>query len=128
MAHGTIGPEAHHSNINTHNTALNRMLDEAEQRGWITPAIRPKPINDGIKTKNRGIFTKEEYKTIYEAPRSFHKGSVNPMIQAKREVLRNNVLVLANTGMRHGTEALNLKWKHLLWIKDGDETYLALTF
>ena len=121
-----LGRKAHHSTINTHNTALNRVLDEAEQRGWITPAIRPKPINDGIKTKSRGSFTKEEYKTIYEALRTFHKGSVNPMTQATREVLRNYVLVLANTGMRHGTEALNLKWKHLLWIKDGDETYLGL--
>ena len=36
------------------------------------------------------------------------------MTQAAREVLRNYVLFLANTGMRHGTEALNLKWKPLL--------------
>ena len=57
-----LGRKAHHSTINTHNTALNRVLDEAEQRGWITHAIRPKPINDGIKTESRGSFTKEEYK------------------------------------------------------------------
>jgi hypothetical protein len=36
------------------------VLDEAEQRGWITHAIRPKLINDGIKTESRGRFTKEE--------------------------------------------------------------------
>jgi hypothetical protein len=36
------------------------VLDEAEQRGWITHAMRPKPINDGIKTESRGRFTKEE--------------------------------------------------------------------
>jgi hypothetical protein len=41
-------------------------------------------------------------------------------------VLRNYVLVLANTGMRHGTEALNLKWKNLLWIKEEDQAYLGL--
>ena len=28
--------------------------------------------------------------------------------------------------MRHGTEALNLKWKNLLWIKEEDQTYLGL--
>ena len=121
-----LGRKAHHSTINTHNTALNRVLDEAEQRGWITHAIRPKPINDGIKTESRGSFTKEEYKTIYEALRTFHKASDNPNTQATREVLRNYVLVLANTGMRHGTEALNLKWKNLLWIKEEDQTYLGL--
>jgi hypothetical protein len=41
-------------------------------------------------------------------------------------VLRNYVLILANTGMRHGTEALDLKWKNLLWITERDETYLGL--
>ena len=71
----------------------NITLDEAEQRGWITHAIRPKPINDGIKTESRGSFTKEEYKTIYEALRTFHKASDNPNTQATREVLRNYVLV-----------------------------------
>jgi integrase len=29
--------------------------------------------------------------------------------------LRDYVLILANTGMRHGTEAMNLKWRHIEW-------------
>ena len=41
-------------------------------------------------------------------------------------MLRNYILILANTGMRHGTEAVNLKWKNLLWITERDETYLCL--
>ena len=114
-----LGRKAHHSTINTHNTALNRVLDEAEQRGWITPAIRPKPINDGIKTKSRGSFTREEYKMIYEELRSFHESTDKPITAGTREVLRNYVLILANTGMRHGTEALELKWKNLLWLREG---------
>jgi integrase len=76
-----LGRKAHHSTINTHNTALNRVLDEAEQRGWITHAIRPKPINDGIKTESRGSFTKEEYKMIYEALRTFHKRLTIPILR-----------------------------------------------
>ena len=31
-----LGCKAHHSTFNTHNTALNRVLDKAEQRGWMT--------------------------------------------------------------------------------------------
>jgi len=121
-----LGRKAHHSTINTHNTALNRVLDEAEQRGWITHAIRPKPINDGVKTKSRGSFTRDEYKIVYTELRSFHKATDKPITAGTREVLRNYVLILANTGMRHGTEALDLKWKNLLWIKERDETYLGL--
>jgi len=121
-----LGRKAHHSTINTHNTALNRVLDEAEQRGWITHAIRPKPINDGIKTESRGSFTRDEYKMIYTELRSFHEATDKPVTAATREVLRNYILILANTGMRHGTEALDLKWKNLLWITERDETYLGL--
>lgn len=121
-----LGRKAHHSTINTHNTALNRVLDEAEQRGWITHAIRPKPINDGIKTESRGSFTLEEYKIVYTGLRSWPAATSKPKTAATREVLRNYVLILANTGMRHGTEALDLKWKNLLWVNDGEETYLGI--
>jgi integrase len=121
-----LGRKAHHSTINTHNTALNRVLDEAEQRGWITHGIRPKPINDGTKTISRGSFTPVEYETIYKGLRSWHKATGNEKTSATREVLRNYVLILANTGMRHGTEALNLKWKNLLWVNDGKDTYLGI--
>jgi integrase len=121
-----LGRKAHHSTINTHNTALNRVLDEAEQRGWITHAIRPKPINDGIKTKSRGSFTREEYRMIYEELRGFYKLTDKPITAGTREVLRNYVLILANTGMRHGTEALDLKWKNLLWLEEEGQTYLGL--
>jgi integrase len=30
-----------------------------------------------------------------------------------RELLRDYILILANTGMRHGTEAQNLRWKNI---------------
>ncbi|MCE8525799.1 site-specific integrase [Ruegeria pomeroyi] len=121
-----LGRKAHHSTINTHNTALNRVLDEAQERGWITHSIRPKPINDGTKTESRGSFTLDEYETIYKGLRSWHKATSNEKTAATREVLRNYVLILANTGMRHGTEALNLKWNNLFWFKDGEETYLGI--
>ena len=121
-----LGRKAHHSTINTHNSALNRVLDEAQQRGWITHQTRPKPINDGLKSKSRGGFTREEYRLIYEELRIFHKSTDKPITASTREVLHNYVLILANTGMRHGTEALNLKWKNMLWLKEGGQRYLGL--
>ena len=59
-----LGRPAALSTINTHNSALNRVLDEAELRGWITKAIRPTLLNKGVKQKSRGSFTDEEYEFI----------------------------------------------------------------
>jgi len=44
-----------------------------------------------------------------------------------RELLRDYVLILANTGMRHGTEALNLKWRDVEWITKNGERYIQFT-
>ena len=43
------------------------------------------------------------------------------------ELLRDYVLVLANKGIRHGTEAASLKWRNLDWITKDGVRYLRLT-
>jgi integrase len=114
------------STINNHNAALNRVLDEAELNGWITKALRPTLLNKGVKTESRGSFTAEEYRTIYTALRSYHKQTAVEKAAAARETLYNYVLFLANTGVRHGTEALNLRWRNIEWHTKGDDKYLAV--
>jgi integrase len=44
-----------------------------------------------------------------------------------RALLRDYVLVLANTGMRHGTEAESLNWRDIEWIDKDGQRYLQLT-
>ena len=34
---------------------------------------------------------------------------------------------MANTGMRHGTEALNLRWKHVTLFEEKDLQYLEMS-
>lgn len=51
--------QAMQSTINTHNSALNRVLDEALQRGWITESIKPTLLNKGTKSESRGAFTQD---------------------------------------------------------------------
>ena len=115
------------STINNHNSALNRVLDEAELNGWIVKSLRPTLLNKGTKTQSRGSFTVEEYRTIYSALRSFHKQTPNEKSAATRETLRNYVLFLANTGIRHGTEALGLTWRNIEWYLRDGERYLAVS-
>jgi len=114
------------STINNHNAALNRVLDEAELNGWIVKSLRPTLLNKGVKTESRGSFTVEEYRTIYTALRGYHKQTTNEKSAATRETLRNYVLFLANTGIRHGTEALGLTWRNIEWYERDGERYLAI--
>lgn len=121
-----MGRKAAQSTINTHNSALNRVLDEAELRGWITGSIRPTLLNKGKKTQSRGAFSLEEYEKIYTDLRTYHEKTFHPRSRETREVMRNYVLFLANTGIRHGTESLNLKWKNIAWVRKGDDRFLAI--
>lgn len=120
------GKKPAQSTINNHNAALNRVLDEAELRGWINKSMRPTLLNKGVPTQSRGSYTAEEYKTIYTALRTFHQKTTRDDAAATRETLRNYVLFLANTGIRHGTEAINIEWRNIEWYTKGDDRYLTV--
>ena len=120
------GKQLAQSTINNHNAALERVFNEAELNGWIHKAMRPTLMNKGIKAESRGSFSVEEYKTLYTILRTWHKKTTNVQQAATREILRNYVLILANTGVRQGTEALQLKWKNIEWVYRGGERFFAL--
>jgi hypothetical protein len=122
-----LGREPKASTITTHNSAMNKVFDVAEQHGWMTAAVRPALKNKGEKSQARPAFTLDEYnKLIYSVfPEWIVKGRTKKS-KMMRELLRDYVLVLANTGIRHGTEAYNLKWRHVDWHKKEGERYLRL--
>lgn len=114
------------SGINNHNSALNRVFDEAELQGWIVKSMRPTLLNKGAKSESRGSFTDDEYKTIYTTLRKWHHETSNEHAAATREVLRNYVLFLANTGIRQGREALGIRWRNIEWQTINGERYLVV--
>ena len=117
-----IGFKAKQSTINTHNSALNRVFDEALLYGWITESIKPQLLNKGTKGESRGTFTLEEYEQITLAFRkAWWRKTDDKRMQHLRKVLREYVLLLANTGIRHGTEALSLKWNSIELFTENDE-------
>lgn len=123
----TLGRVPAASTITNHNSALNKVFDFAEIHGWITPAVRPSLKNKGKKTQARPAFTMEEYRTLIRKLPAWSSKGRTAKTKMMRELLRDYVLVLANTGIRHGTEALGLKWRHIDWHKRGDERWLRLT-
>jgi len=114
------------SGINNHNAALNKVFDEAILQRWLVQSMRPTLLNKGVKSESRGSFTDAEYKRIYTKLRGWHKKTKNKKAAATREVLRNYVLFLANTGVRHGTEALGLRWRNIEWQENDGERYLVV--
>lgn len=119
--------KAAQSTINTHNSALNRVLDEALFQGWITEAIRPTLKNKGIKGESRGAFTYEEWVDIGWKLREWCKIGHQEKSRNIREVLKCYFELLSYTGIRAGTEAYNLKWKNIQLIRSkGADPYIAV--
>jgi integrase len=115
------------STVNTHNAAIKRVFDEAEANGWVTKSTRPTLPNKGAKGSSRPSFTRDEYRKITNNLHHFIRTGHRKFSTELREVMREYVLFVANTGIRPGTEADNLKWSNLEWVTTSKkETYLAV--
>jgi len=122
-----MGREPKASTLNTHNSAMNRVFDEAVARGFLAQKDVPILLNKGEKSKRRPDFTREEYATmIRKLPHWIKQGKAGKPTDM-RYLMRDYVLVLANTGMRHGTEALNLNWKHVTLFEENGLQYLEMS-
>lgn len=119
--------KAKQSTINTHNSALNRVLDEATLHGWITESIRPTLRNKGVKSESRGAFTRKEFNYIRRHLDLWKNTGHRKVTREIRELLNLYVGFLAGTGIRHGTESYNLKWRNIQRIEeDDDPPYIAV--
>ena len=122
-----MGKKPRASTITNHNTALNRVLEYAINMGFMSKVHLPSLQNEGIKSEPRPAFNKTEYKSLTSFMTTWCKKGHTQKTKDMREMLRDYVLVLANTGMRHGTEALGLKWKDIHWINTDGQRFLQFT-
>jgi hypothetical protein len=115
------------STIANHNAAMNRVFDVALQNGWMQRRNVPELSNEGRKTKRRPTFTLDEWRKMRANLRHWVNKTNIPRSIAIRELLWDYVLIVANTGMRPGTETYNLKWKQVTWSSsDVDNRYLMV--
>lgn len=112
------------STINNHNAALQRVFALALNNNWIHPLQVPDLKNTGTKTERRPSFTRQEYQELYRFMRTWHKEGIKEVTRQIRTLLRDYVLILANTGMRHGTESTRLKWKNIEELEVDGKKYL----
>jgi len=112
-----LGKQANRSTINTHNAALNKVFKTAIEQKFMLPIQVPELRNNGEKPKSRPYFSKSEYRKLSRNLREWTKTGHQKKTQEIRELLRDYVLILANTGIRTGEEALSLRWKYISSIK-----------
>ena len=115
------------STVITQTSAFNRVFDFAVERGWILQTQVPKMRASGDKGKPREAFSLSEYKSLTSKMPTWCKKGHTAKTREMRELLRDYVLILANTGIRHGTEARSIRWKDIEWIKKDEERYLQIT-
>jgi hypothetical protein len=107
------------SKINNHNSALNR-------GGCMNCSHMPVLINKGKDNICRPDFCANEYrKLIRILPRWIDKGRESKS-RDMRHLLGNYVLILANTGIRYGTEADYLCWKRITLFKENRDVFLEM--
>jgi hypothetical protein len=118
--HQKVGRELSGSAQNNHNAAMNLIFDEAIERGYLTNHQRPLLKNTGSEGERRAEFSHEELENLMAYARKFIDDSRTSRTKMIRELLSIYVPFMAATGMRAGTEAEFLEWRHIdVEIRDG---------
>jgi integrase len=115
------------STQNTHNAALKRVFDEAVLRGYITTVQVPQLENrGGASSERRPDIQIGEYPALLRAMRAYIKEGRAGHERDMRLLLRDYVLILANTGIRQGTEMINMRWRDISLTRSGSKEYLTM--
>jgi integrase len=109
-----------------HSSAYNRIMNYARSMGYL-PSDKPIPPMkvDGPKGQARPAFTQQEIDYLLDFMKTWEveKGVFYP---DNRKLCRCYVEFLVYTGIRHGTEALPIRWKHFQWHYIKDKKYLRV--
>jgi integrase len=115
------------STLNNFTTAWNRVIATAVERGFISERVPvPKLTAKGVKGKARPGFSEDEIKHLLAFMEGWQDEGVKSVEREMRPLLRDYVEMLLLTGMRHGTEAMGICWRHLEWHTDKGVRYLRI--
>ena len=110
-----------------HASAYIRVINLARDRGYIA-VNKAVPLLDskGKKSQPRPAFSAEEIRELLSYTETWQKSSYTNRTAMMRILCSYYIEFLVNTGIRHGTEALPLRWKHLQWHWIGEKKYLRI--
>ena len=115
-----LNRQPNRSTLNTHNAALRRVFKTALDRGYMLPLQVPQLVNRGRPPRARPYFDPTDYRRVSRNLREFAGTGHKKVARHLRDLLWDYALILANTGMRTGEEALNLKWNQIKRTKEID--------
>lgn len=122
-----MGKEPKASTKLNHTSAYNRVINLARERGMVTAShIVPTLDSKGDKGVARPAFSNEEVKEMIGYLDTWQKSSYTEHTLQMRILCGAYVQFLLHTGVRHGTEALRVRWKHLQWHWISNKKYLRI--
>jgi len=108
-------------------SAWNKLLSVAVSRGYISERVPvPKLTTKGEKGTTRPAFSEEEIAQLLAFMETWQHEGLRAVEKEMRPLLRDYVEMLLLTGMRHGTEAMGICWRHLEWHTDKGVRYLRI--
>ena len=115
------------STLNNFTSAWNKIIAVAVERGYISERVPvPKLTTRGLKGKTRPAFSEEEINQLLAFMPKWAEGGRLAVEREMRPLLRDYVELLLLTGIRHGTEALGIRWQHIEWHTKADVRYLRI--
>ena len=110
-----------------HSGAYNRVINLARERGMVSAShIVPALNSKGAKGMARPAFNNEEVAELLCYLGTWQKSSYTEHTLNMRILCGAYVQFLLHTGIRHGTEALRVRWQHLQWYWVGNKKYLRI--
>ena len=108
-------------------SAFNRVCTTAIQRGWISERVPlPKLSRKGEKGSVRPAFTAEEITKLRAFMATWELQGAQEFDRLQRPLVCDYVEFLLLTGMRHGTEAMNVHWRDCEWYEYDKVRYLRV--
>ncbi len=108
-----MGKAPAYSTVRKHNVTLNRIFDEAIERGYMTNVSVPKLETKGRKSTNYPSFEVEEVNAVIANFEAWIEAANTDKKKQQRQMLQDYVRVLIDTGARPGKELLDLQWKKI---------------
>lgn len=109
-----IGKTPKQSTLNNHHAALRLIMDEAIERGWANSSTLPVIKSKGRQSERRPTFEISEYRSLIKKLLHWSKKPTHRKKDAEiRIMLYDYVLFLANSGVRHGREAMDITWRNV---------------
>jgi integrase len=115
------------STLMNFSSAWTKLQQTAVNKGWISERVAiPKLTSRGHKGKTRPAFSREEIDKLLVYMESWAKEGRLEIEREIRPLVRDYVEMLLLTGMRHGTEALNICWNNIEWHTNDGKKYLRI--